>query len=220
MTDLKSIEVVTLPETPPPIDFTRTAEEQANFEKWDKVTADQLYQRLRRLDFIVDQWGILDHYADITLPNGWSLQTTSKQSNTVGTIYLFGKDEKRKATLNRNLKMYIANHGIRLSQADTFIETLYYAKFLVLPHLSVVLNDDKLYQAFRKYSRDQKMSQYVEWVHKHNLQHNEFAVKLTPMERAGIGELLSRMALTDYRLRDWRAQCRLEREAKALAKNA
>ncbi len=194
-----------------------TSKELANFEHWDGITSAELEERIARMDFIVDNWGLLDSYAGLTLPKGWKLVTTSLRGSTLGTVLIASDDPNKTRRLNRTIKTFVSNHGLRLAQADTFIETLYYAKFLLLPLLSVVLADKNLYRAYRNYSRQYTMNEYVNWIHEHELHNSQFNVKLTPTERVQISELLDRMARADTKLRDVRAAARLkyqDRQAK------
>lgn len=206
MTEINQKEEVEIIHLPVPVtEVTRSPEEQANFDHWDKLSESAIRDRVGRLDFIVDRWGILDQYAGIQLPEGWSLITTSRHSHTVGTILLSTTDPVATERLQRSIKTYVANHGLRLAQADTFIETLYYAKFAILPLLSVVLADNKLYRAYRNYSREKDVKQYVAWIHEHDLQNSEFNAKLAPTDRIYLAEMLYRMTRADLKLREVRA---------------
>lgn len=199
---------VSVPITVPEKEYVRTPEEQENFNRWDKISAKDIVARVHRLDFIVDHFGFLDSYKGIELPHGWELVTTSRNSNSLGTITLSTSNSRHEQVLKRSIKNYVANHGLRLSQADTFIETLYYAKFAILPLISVVLADKDLYYAYRRYSRNYTVAEYVRWIHDNNLQNSDFNVKLTPAERVHINEMIDRMARADVKLRSVRAAYR------------
>lgn len=198
-------------ETPPPNPPERTSAEQENFERWNDISKGELNSRIANLDFIIDPNGILDHYADLILPEGWDLATTSITGQTLGTITLSSNDQHKKKRLNRAIKTYVANHGLRLSQADTFIETLYHAKYKVLPLLSVVLSDKNLYDAYRAYRRSYSYDDYVAWIHKFGLHKCNFSLHLKTNDRVQLSEMLDRMVRADVILRKVRSTLRERR---------
>lgn len=177
-------------------------------DHWSSFDARGIEEQINHLNFIVDPWGRLVEYENLVLPQGWQLQTTSRDVKKPGTIILSSNLEAKKAKLNKVIKQYVSNHGLTLAQADTFIETLYYAKYAVLPLLTTVLNDKVLYRAYRTYSREQTLEEYFKWIRKNSLQHNDFNVKLTTMERVRLSEMLDRMVRADKQLRPMREQMR------------
>lgn len=186
----------------------RTEKVLATIEHWSKFDSKGIEEQVKHLNFIVDPWGRLIEYTSLILPEGWKLKTTSRDSSKPGTIILSSDVESKNSKINKAIKQYVSNHGLTLAQADTFIETLYYAKFLVLPLLTTVLNDKLLYRAYRTYSREQSLDEYFKWIRKNSLQHNEFNVKLTSIERVRLSEMLDRMVRADKQLRPMREQMR------------
>lgn len=175
---------------------------------WSGLTVKDIENRLSRLDFIIDPWGTLDEYSDLVLPEGWSLETTSVRSSLPGTVLLTSPDHKSKIRVKRVIKQFVVNHGLSLAQADTFNETLYFAKFAVLPLLTTVLNDDTLYRAYRTYDRKASRDAFLKWINKYDLQHNDFNIHLTPTNRMRISEMLDRMACADKKLKPYREKMR------------
>lgn len=178
-------------------------------EYWSKFDSTGIEDQIKNLNFIVDPWGKISDYKDLILPEGWCLKTTSREETKPGTILISSDLENRKLKINKAIKQYVSNHGLTLAQADTFIETLYYAKFSVLPLLTTVLNDKILYRAYRTYSREQNLEEYFKWIRKYSLQHNEFNVKLTSIQRVRLSEMLDRMVRADKQLKPIREKMRL-----------
>lgn len=177
-------------------------------EEWSSLTAPELQQRVDRLKFIVDMWACLDDYQDLKLADGYSLATTSKNSDTPGTIFLAHTDPVKNKRLQASIKMFVANHGLTPAQTDTFVATRYYGKFKLLHLLITVLNDKALYSAYRSYSRRMPRSEYFKWIKDNNLHQSEFNISLTPVERTRLSELLDRMVRTDKLLRAEREEFR------------
>lgn len=210
---MKEINTTEMETDSPKPDQELSVSVQERIEHWRGLTANDIETRIKRLDFIVDPWGRLDDYAELKLPKGWELSTTSRDGSLFGTILLASKIDRLNKKVKGALKQYVANHGLMLSQADTFIETLYYAKFTILPLLINVLNDKNLYRAYRNYSRALSREDYIKWINKYHLQHNEFNVKLNATERVRLAELIDRMIRADKKLRPMRDKLRLKREA-------
>lgn len=186
----------------------RLEEIAAIISDWGSLSDKDITERIRRLNFIVDIRGALSDYKDLQLEGGYTLVTTSISPDKVGTITLSHTHVDRKRRIRNAMKAYISNHGLTLAQADTFIETLYHAKFTLLPLLVTVLNDKNLYTAYRTYSREMDRKEYIQWVCKHDLQKSDFNVTLVNSERAQLSDLLNRMARADKVLRPERARWR------------
>ncbi len=209
---------INLPEVSPPQgtvnkqerDVKRQAQVEATINEWSSLSPADLFERVRRLKFIVDPWATLDEYADLTLQGGYILESTSRSSSTPGTITLGHSTAEVARRIRRSIKTYANNHGLTLAQADTFITTLYFAKFSLLPLLLTVLNDKALYNAYRSYSRDLTREEYFQWIKKNNLQNSAFNVSLTPVERARLSDLLERMVRADKVLRPTREKYRVK----------
>lgn len=207
---------INLPEVSPPQgtaikqerDEKRLVQVEATIKEWSSLTPSDLFDRVRHLKFIVDPWGTLDEYADLTLQGGYTLESTSRSPSTPGTITLGHSSAEIARRIRRAIKTYANNHGLTLAQADTFIATLYFAKFSLLPLLLTVLNDKALYNAYRSYSRDLSRDDYFLWIKKNNLQNSAFNVSLTPVERARLSDLLERMVRADKVLRPTREKYR------------
>lgn len=186
----------------------RELEVKAIKDLWSSFNQKEIENQINRLNFIVDPWGCLNEYDDLVLAKGWGVQTTSREVDKPGTIFLSAEHESKKVKLNKIIKQYISNHGLTLAQADTVIETRYYAKFKVLPLLTTVLNDKFLYRVYRSYSRNQTLEEYFAWIRKNSLQHNLFNITLTTIERIQISEMLERMVKADIQLRPMRDKMR------------
>lgn len=195
----------------------RQKEVEATIKDWSRLSEKEITERIRHLNFFVDNWGLLSEYNDLQLEGGYTLITTSISPDKPGTIMVSHTDPDRQRRINNVMKSYISNHGLTLAQADTLLKTLYYAKFKLLPLLVTVLNDKNLYNAYRTYSREMSRKEYIQWVCKYNLQNSDFNVTLLNGERAQLSDLLKRMARADKLLQPDRARWRAQAAAREQA---
>lgn len=196
------------------IEALRQQTVEQNTKDWGSLSPDKIYDRIKHLNFIVDPWGVLNDYKDLQLEGGYTLVTTSISPDKVGTITIGHTRSDLKNRIQNIMKSYVSNHGLTLAQADTFLGTLYYAKFSLLPLLVTVLNDNSLYLAYRTYSREMTRTEYIKWVRKFDLQNSEFNVRLINGERAQLSDLLRRMAYVDRKLKPQREKWRELMESK------
>lgn len=186
----------------------RRKEIEDNKYYWANQTTKSLDIHLRRANIIVDPWATLEEYSDLTLPNGWYVTSTSKHPNKPGTLLLANNDKDIKDRIKSVYKRYLLSQGLTLAQADTFIATLYYAKFTTLPFLAEALADPIVYRGLRSYNVGFKREEFFKWLEQYGLRDNELYKKLLASDRVALGEMLNRMAGADKKLVAYREEMR------------
>lgn len=192
----------------------RKKELEDNIFFWQNMPVRSLELNISQGNIIIDPWSTLDNYTGLELPAGYAVVSTSKFANHPGTIYIEGTNSDTDGRIKKGYKQYLTDHGLSLAQADTFITTLFYAKFATLPFLHKALNDSTLYRAMRLYTVNFSRTEFFDWIDQFSLRDNEVYQSIDNNDRLLLSEMLNRMAGADKKLVEYRERMRKKKRVK------
>lgn len=139
---------------------------------WSQLTPEEIAATVAKGDFIIDIYRRRNLFDGIELQGEWAIGTTSRSVELPGTIFIEPKGDKEKAIFDAALTKHLEERGLSASQITLFKELNFHGKFKILPYIATILNNSRLFRAFRAYKRDMTNKEYHEWRAKHKM-HNE-----------------------------------------------